>query len=545
MDSSRFKRREVTHRPRQTSKNASGGSIDGFATPAGSWQPRPALTTRDHLRAQQAVAAPVKAAPKASIDMGLPGGDSDFQAFTKVRTSKWRKLRPILVRTTAVFMVLLIASGGFLASTGYFKVRKVFKGGTASAAALTANVDPSRLKGEGDGRVNILLLGRGGGSHEAPDLTDTIMLASIDPVNHTSALLSIPRDLWVDVPNFSTMKINAAWETGKYKYLGKISHDMKNAEANQAGFNVIDSVISSVTGLTIHYNLLVDFNAFSKAVDTVGGVTVTVPTDLYDPTMAWENGNNPYLAKAGVQQFDGKHALIYVRSRETTSDFARAQRQRSVLLSLKQKVETVGVISSPIKLAGLMNAFADNAQSDLSLGDATRLASIAKDIPSDKVKSVGLTADNSGAAGSTSSPGYVTTGAMNGQSVVLPKAGLFNYGAIQEFIRGELKDGYLVKEDSKLLVLNGTNVVGLATAKATELKSYNYNVIAAANAPTRTYAKTIVVDLTAGKDKYTKNYLEQRFKTTAVTAVPDPAILPNGADFVIILGTDASTSSQN
>jgi LCP family protein required for cell wall assembly len=541
MDSTRFKRREATHTPRQTTKKAAGGSIDGFATPAGSLRPRSALSTRDLIRAEQAVAAPT-APQRTPIDMGLPGGDSGFQPLMKVRASKWRKIRPVLMRTTAVVLVLIIASGGFMASQGYFKVRKVFRGGTASAAALTANVDPSRLKGEGDGRVNILLLGRGGGSHDAPDLTDTMMLASIDPVNHTSALLSIPRDLWVDVPNFNAMKINAAWETGKYKYVGKISHDMKNTPANQAGFNLVDSVVTNVTGLTIHYNLLVDFSAFSKAVDTVGGVTVNVPTDLIDPTMAWENANNPILAKAGVQQFDGKHALIYVRSRETTSDFARGQRQRATLLALKQKVETVGTISSPIKLAGLMSAFADNAQSDLSLGDATRLASIAKDIPSDKVKSVGLTADNSDG---TNSPGYVTTGAMNGQSIVLPKAGLFNYGAIQEFIRGELKDGYLVKENSKLLVLNGTNVAGLASTKATELKSYNYNVIAASNAPTRAYAKTIVVDLTAGRDKYTKNYLEQRFKTTAVTAVPDPAILPNGADFVIILGTDASTSSQN
>ncbi|MDB5169597.1 MAG: LytR family transcriptional regulator [Candidatus Saccharibacteria bacterium] len=544
MDSSRFKRHDVKPAARQSFKKVSGGSIDGFGAPATSWRPHSApltshsaLTTRDRLRAEEAVAAP-EPKKRTPIDMGLPGGESDFQAQMQVKTSRWRRIRPFVMRSSATLLVILLATGGFLGSQGYFKARKVFKGGTASAAALTANVDPSRLKGEGDGRVNILLLGRGGGTHQAPDLTDTIMLASIDPVNNTATLLSLPRDLWVDVPNFNAMKLNAVWESGKYKYAGKITHDMKDTAGNQAGFELVDQEILAVTGLPVHYNMLVDFHAFSQAIDTVGGVTVNVPTDLIDPTMAWENANNPVLAKAGVQAFDGKHALIYVRSRETTSDFARAQRQRSVLMALKDKVLTAGTLSNPVKLSGLMSSFADNAQTDLSLGDASRLVQIMKSVGS-KVTSLSLAGDDKGANG------FVTTGNMNGQSVVLPKAGLFNYGDIQTFIRQQLKDGYIVKEDSKILVLNGSTTVGLAATKAAELKTYGYNIVGAANAPTKTYTKTTIVDLSAGKYKYTKNYLEQRYKTTSVTTLPDATIQPNGADFVIILGSDASTSSQN
>ena len=88
--------------------------------------------------------------------------------------------------------VLVIGVGGLLFSQGYIKLHKVFKSTGVTAAALKANVNPSLLKGEGDGRVNVLLLGRGGGNHDGPDLTDTMMLDSIDPVNHTSTLIEYP-----------------------------------------------------------------------------------------------------------------------------------------------------------------------------------------------------------------------------------------------------------------------------------------------------------------------------------------------------------------
>ncbi len=194
--------------------------------------------------------------------------------------------------------------------------------------------DDGLLKGEADGRINILILGRGGGNHDGPDLTDTMMIDSIDVVNHTSTLISIPRDLWVDVPNQGAMKINSAFESGEFKYLGREAPGSTNRNAIQAGLTR-PTRPWKVLGMTVHYNILISFQAFQQAVDAVGGVTVKVPKDLVDPTMAWENGNSPVLAKAGKDSFNGKKALNYVRSRETTSDFARAQRQRAVLMALK------------------------------------------------------------------------------------------------------------------------------------------------------------------------------------------------------------------
>ncbi|HET9174004.1 MAG TPA: LCP family protein [Candidatus Saccharimonadales bacterium] len=531
-------------------------SLDGFingGTPVVRRSPRiPAVPNAASIVPQQRLMSrtqinrtAVPMAPKNSpANHRLPGIDMALQDAINpthnprkvVKRSKWRTVRRWTFRTVALMLVLLIAVGGYLFSQGFLNLHKVFKGGAATAAALQANVDPSLLKGEGSGRINILLLGIGGAGHDGADLTDTMMLASIDPVNHTAALLSVPRDLWVNIPNNGTMKINAAYEMGKFKYLGKITADNSNSKAIQAGFSSVDPIVEGVLGVPIDYNVLVDFQAFRQAVDTVGGVTIDVQNELYDPTMAWENNWNPVLAKPGVQTFDGKHALIYARSRETSSDFARGIRQRQVLLALKDKAMTLGVLSDPTKISGLMSAFGNNVQTDLSLSDAERLYSIVKDIGNSNVSSLDLdTAPNQ----------FVTTGDIDGQSIVEPKAGLFDYSQIQGYVRSSLQDGYIKKENARVVVLNGTTAPGLATAKADELKQYGYNVTQTATAPTSGYQQTVLVDLTHGKDKYTKHYLEQRFNTTAVSTVPDQAIASSQADFILILGNDQTATLQN
>lgn len=476
-------------------------------------------------------------AGKLPIDMELPGEQSPMHFEFHAKKIKWWNLRRLASRGLAVSLVLMITLGGLLFSQSYLKLHKVFRGSTGTAAALQADVKPELLRGEGRGRVNILLLGRGGGKHDAPDLTDTIMIASVDPVNHTTALLSVPRDMWVHVGDHGVMKLNAAWETGVWDYLGKKTIGSTDPKAVRAGFDLVDQTVSDILGVSIDYNVLVDFQAFQQAVDTVGGVDINVPTDLVDPTMAWENNNNPTLATAGQQTFDGKHALIYARSRETTSDYARAERQRALLVALKAKVKTVGTLSNPLKISGLMSALGDNVQSDLSLSNANRLYSILKNVKDSDVSSVGLT-DTSDGKGP-----YVVGGNSAGQSIVLPKAGLFKYSDIQQFVRSKLKDPYILKENARILVLNGSTLPGLANTKADELRSYGYNVVRVGNTPASGWIKTTLIDVTHD-NKYTKNYLEQRFNQKAANSLNDTSIATNDADFVIILGSDEANPTQ-
>lgn len=575
MDSSRFKRRETQTRRQITTDfrgapiTRSAGLVDPFtiARPASPIQPLQSIAQplgpiaqpiQPVMQPIQQVVQPIRppaqpiqpiqplpvapavtpmsTTPRLAVDMSVPGELSPERvSATKVLKSKWQASRKWVLRGSAVAAILVIAVGGVLVSQGLLKVKKVFNGGTSSAAALTENVTPELLKGEGDGRINVLLLGRGGGTSTAPDLTDTIMLASVDPINNTATLLSLPRDFWVKNPSAGPTKINAVWENGKYKYLGGNTTADSDPKATLAGFAAIDEVVEGVIGVPIHYNVIVDFNAFKQAIDTVGGVSVNVPEDLVDPTMAAENGRNPVIAKAGLQKFDGTKALQYSRSRQTSSDFARSQRQRAVLLALKEQVNTLGTLSSPTKLSSLAGAFGSNVQTDLGLSDAARFAQIMKKVDNLKVNSIGLAdAPNS----------FITTANVGGQSVVQPKAGQFDYSAIQTFVRAQLKDPYLQQEQAKIQVYNGTTVAGLALKQADILKSYGYTITGMGNAPTQGYAQTVIVDLSGDTKKFTKRYLEQRFGVTAVTALPDATILPNGADFVIIVGNDSTTINQ-
>lgn len=520
-------------------------AVDGFI-PTSKTNTRP---TKDSLRAVQsarpkpAPIIPKRQLPPLNIELDDSEGGARRHFKTPIVRHRLKTVRRWSFRMAIAGLVVIIGIGGLLFSQGFLKLHKVFKGTAVSAASLQKNVNPDLLKGEGDGRVNILMLGIGGQNHDGPDLTDTIMLASIDPVNNTATLLSVPRDLWVTLPGHGAMKINAAYETGKYGYLHKDTADNSNFQAIQAGFTSADQTLEGVLGVTIDYNVLVDFQAFKQAVDTVGGVNVDVPTELYDPTMAWENGNNPVLAEAGPQTMNGTEALLYARSRETSSDFARAQRQRSLLLALKDKAITVGVLSNPAKISGLIDAFGNNVKTDLGLGDASRLYSIFKGINNNDIKSVSLAGDTTITSGAAGADSLVTTGDINGQSIVEPKAGLNNYGAIQTYVHSQLQDGYLLKEHALVQVLNGTGIAGFGQTESDTLKSYGYSVATPGNAPHSGYLETIVVDLSGGKDPYTKHYLEQRFNTTAVPKLPQGVSNPTNAKFIVLLGGDATGSN--
>lgn len=462
----------------------------------------------------------INTGPRRRSRLGRKG--KKLESGIKPKKTFWRRAKRVGLGMTAVMAVVAVY---FIAKI-YFVQKNVFRGG-GNAPALAQNVEVSTLNGEGDGRVNVLLLGIGGPEHEAPDLSDTIIIASIDPVNNQTALLSIPRDLWVEIPGYGSQKINAAFSYGKQG-----SKATNVAEATKDGIELAEKTLEPVLGIPIHYHVVVDFSAFRQSVDAVGGIAVNVPEQLYDPTIAWENNYNPVIAEPGIQSFNGQRALLYAKSRQTSSDFARGERQRLLLIALKDKILSAGTYSNPLKIAQLLDSLGDNVYTDFSTGDFQRLYEIANKIPSDSIFSLDLV---------TPPHNYVTTGPVNGLSAVLPKAGLYQYDEIKNYVRNALKDGFISKENAEVVVLNGTSVSGLATKKSDELKTYGYNVTTVGDAPTEDYQTTLLIDVT-GQNKYTKNYLERRLNVTATTTVP-AGIDPGTADFVILLGADAATAS--
>lgn len=440
----------------------------------------------------------------------------------------WHKIRKYTFRGGLATLGVLLLLGGFLFAKGFFNLNKVFKGG-GSAAALNSNVSPSLLRGEGDGRVNMLLLGRGGEGHEGADLTDTLLVASIDPVNKKAALVSLPRDFWVTTPQGSS-KVNAVFANAKERALMK-SGDKKKAEESALG--VVQKEVTEVLGVPIHYYGIVDFSAFKKAVDTVGGVDMNISPQtavtekLFDETTR----RNYYLdVRPGLQHFDGQKALFYTRSRHASprGDFDRAERQRLFIEALAQKVVSVKTFSNPVKVSQLMDTFGSHVATDMSRNDAMRMLQIGKGI--------GKSYDSVDLADPVKP--LVKTGMISGQSVVMPAAGPADYSEIQALVRSKLKDGYLVRENANITILNGTSTPGLASEKADQLKSYGYNVGTVTDAPRQDYQETVVVDLTKGKKPYTKNYLQKRFGVKIAKTLPDQSIKPGTANFVIILGNN-------
>lgn len=425
---------------------------------------------------------------------------------TKLQATSWRQR-------------ILLGVGALVVSTGLFfgikvalATRHIIAKSNGGAPALNGNLDLTQLKGEGDGRINILLLGIGGKGWDGPYLSDTIMVASIDPRTKEVALLSIPRDLYVNITGTRTWsKINAADAFG---------------EENKAGGGPIlaEKTVESILGIPIHYYVRVDFSGFKKAVDTVGGVDINVQKALYDPYYPGTTVN----FKPGLQHMNGNLALQYARSRKTTSDFDRAARQQQILVALKQKAFSINTIANPAKLSGLIDAFGDSVRTDMQLSEMKKLMTIIQGIDSSKISSKVLDTSPGGLLmdGSGKIPGA--------GSIELPAAGIGNYGAIQAYAHSIFADSYIKDENATIDIQNGTVQSGLATSVSTLLKSYNYNVVTVTTAAQQNYAHTVIYDYTGGKKPYTINYLENRFgvKSQKMTRGPsDP-------DIRIIVGAD-------
>jgi len=461
--------------------------------------------------------------------------------FFKRKDKKSRKHRSPLKRIGRVFgiffLVLLMGAGSIL-GYGFLKTRQIFRGNGEGAAGLEKNVDPSKLNGEGDGRVNILLLGKGGPGHEAPDLTDTILLASIDPVQNEAALLSIPRDLYVEDENGYASKINAVYSNAKQQKAAQLDDsDASKQAAEDAGLKAVKNTVSEVIGIPVHYYVMVDFTAFREAIDTVGGITIDVKEPLYDATMAWMNNGSSLIADEGSQTFDGQRALMYARSRygSARGDFDRTERQREVIFALQQKVLTLGTFSNPFKVVELLSTLGANVRTDLNgTGELKRLYEIMQQVSGDKFVSVGL-ADPPTV--------LVTTDFINGQSVVIPVAGLYQYEDIQSYVRNTLRDAFLRKENARIAILNGTPTAGLATNREKELKSYGYNIVMIDNAPTQDFEKTTLIDVSQGKNPYTLSYLEKRLGVLKSNQSIQGLPTSETVDFVIILGSNEISAS--
>ena len=406
-----------------------------------------------------------------------------------------------------------------------FAINGIIDRGGDGALALQENIQPSALRGEGDGRINVMLLGIGGAGHQAGNLADSIIVASIDPFAKEAAMLSIPRDMYVDIPGYYSSRVNAAHSIGE-----------DDESASGGGIALTRKTLEETLGITIHYYIRVDFQGFEEAIDTIGGVTVDLEEAVYDPNFDWEFGVNALNLPAGENTLDGQTALLLARARGASGiglgvergDFGRGDRQRAILLAAKDKVLSAGTYSNPLRISELIRTAGDHVRTDIQIGEMLRMYEIVNEIPSDKIVSFGL--DNG-------PDNYLGSANIGGASVLTPKSG--NYDEIKLFVRELFVDGFIKQEAPVLDVYNGSVVAGLAGETATELETFGYKIGAVDNADTQNYPKTVIFDLTGGSKPFTKQLLENRFKVSMQPGNQLPAeFIGSTSDFVIILGGD-------
>jgi LCP family protein required for cell wall assembly len=451
--------------------------------------------------------------------------------FEYRKPKKWRVHVLQWTRRGAVVIVaLVVLCVGWLGYKTIDAARHIIVHSGGGLSAIADVLHPSQLKGESSGRVNILILGIGGEGHDGPNLSDTMMLWSIDTKTKAVAMTSIPRDLYVKIPGHGYGKINSANALG--------------------GPQLSEQVVENVTGVPIDYYAILDFSGFKQAVNAVGGVDINVPTPLVDPYFPCDDGTKfagkycPIDFKAGEQHMDGEHALEYSRSRETTSDFARAARQQQVILALRQKALQLSTLSNPIKLSGLIDAVGGHLTTDLQLGDMEQLAMFAKGIDPTKVTQKVIDE-----TGSDSLLVDATNKIAGAGSIELPRAGEFDYSDIQYFEKNIFTSGNMTNEKAVVQVQNGSGVTGLAATVTTSLLGSGLDVITPSNAP-GVYPETVIYDYTDGKKPYTISYLESRFGVQATQEPAPTATTVGGAatatpDIRIILGSNYESSQTS
>ncbi len=228
-----------------------------------------------------------------------------------------------------------------------------------------------------DERTNILLMGidrRPGESFISR--TDSIMVISIDPLTNEAVMLSVPRDLYVMIPGFGKDRVNTAYVYG-------------SAGNNPAGGAALAmSTLEYNLGIHLDHYVLVDFSAVTKGIDTLGGIDLTVPYDISDPTYPdMDYGYEPLYIPAGYQHMDGTTALKYARTRHMDNDFGRAARQQQVILAARDKALGLGIIDLLSRAPDLYKRVDEGIRTDLSLEQIVALARTASGIDGESIRS--------------------------------------------------------------------------------------------------------------------------------------------------------------
>jgi LCP family protein required for cell wall assembly len=387
---------------------------------------------------------------------------------------------------------------------------------------------PAPVAWDGASRVTVLVMGldaRDWQTGNGPPRTDTMILLTIDPVSHTAGILSIPRDLWVNIPHgFGYNRINTAYPSGEGNKLPG------------GGPQLAIDTVEELLGVPIQYYAQIDFDAFIKFIDEIGGVKVNVPTKItVDPIVNKNNKNNTITLMPGVQTLTGELALAYARARHTEGgDFDRAQRQQQVIMGIRNQILRFDMIPTFMtKSKALYDEFSAGVHTNLSLDEVFKLAWLAQQIPEDKIKK-GIIAPPKQVSLVTQSDGSQVLKPITEQIRLLRDEIFTDTGPASPAAANMDPVDLMKTEAAKVGVRNGTVTAGLAARTSEYLKSLGVNVTQADNAQqVKNYTEITFYN---GKP-YTVKYLVDLMKIDPIRIhyVDDPT---SPVDVLVVLGAD-------
>ncbi len=432
-----------------------------------------------------------------------------------------------------LLILLLIAGiglGGFVAYRAFIASGNIFEGNFFDV------LQNEPLKKDANGRSNFLVFGTAedseGGTHQGGNLTDSIMVISVDQDKKDAYLISLPRDLWVRYQETCLVG-----NQGKLNAVYFCASDDGQDEA--AGAAALQAKAGEILGLDIQYYVHLNFTAVVEGIDAIGGVEVTIETDnplgILDRNFDWKCNYTCFYVKYKQGEtvlLDGERALALSRARNAQGgygleggNFDREKNQQKILQALREKAVSAGTLTNIGAVTGLIDALGNNLRTNIQTKEIRTIMALGNEIASESIIPLSLVEEGNF---------LVTTGSFNGQSIVRPLAGLLNYSEIKSYVNKKVNANPVTREAAKVVVLNGGRAAGVAQTEADRLSDLGFEVLLVGNADDAAYNEVEIYQLTDTKPASAAS-LAQTFGTTVRKTDP-PVSVVGEAEFVIILG---------
>ncbi len=386
---------------------------------------------------------------------------------------------------------------------------------------------------DGGSRVNVLFIGidaRDWQANVGAPRSDTMILFTIDPVSKTAGMLSIPRDMWVNIPGSGYGRINTAYSIGE------------GAKLPGGGPGLAMKTVEQFLGVPVNYYAQVDFNTFVQMIDTIGGIDLNVRERLVlDPV---GTGKDHVVVTKGYRHLVGWKALAYARTRHTEGgDVDRAQRQQDVIFAIMDKVFSPDYFPIFLKQApSLYTQMSAGIHTSLSLEDGVRLAALLQGIPRENIKTGVINYDMITMSNTTLDGQNASVFKPKPDDIRILRNEIFGGGAVGAMARTEDPLVLIKQENARIRVNNGSYTPDFEKRTATYLQGLGLTVTELTSGGP--FDRTVIV-LYSPK-LYTMSFLLWRFNlnsntgTSQIKFEPDPA---SPVDVEIRVGNDLVNSN--